>query len=109
MQGSVVHLCQCPDCKDGDPIVQERHRLTNLLLSRLDEDHRRWFVALQARDAGHGGDRLWSQISGLDPKTIRRGRRELANGLAGFPAERMRRPGGGRPALKKKIRPSSRT
>jgi hypothetical protein len=33
----------------------------------------------------------------------------LADGLAGFPAERIRRPGGGRPPLKKKIQPSSRT
>jgi hypothetical protein len=109
MQGSAVHECQCPGCKAGDAVVQERHRLTNLFLSRLDEDHRRWFVALQALDAGHGGDCLWSQISGLDTKTIRRGRRELANGLAGFPAERMRRAGGGRTRLKKKIRPSSQT
>jgi len=89
--------------------VQRQHRLTNLLLSRLDEDHRRWFVALQALGVGHGGDLLWSQISGLDIKTIRRGRRELADGLDGFPAERIRRPGGGRPPLKKKTRPSSRT
>jgi hypothetical protein len=109
MPGAAVHECQCPGCTAGDAAVQERHRLTNLFLSRLDEDHRRWFVALQALGAGHGGDRLWSQISGLDTKTIRRGRRELANGLADFPAERVRRPGGGRIALKKKIRPSSGT
>ncbi len=85
--------------------MQQRHRLTNLLLSRLDEDHCRWFVALQVLDAGHGAVRLWSQISGLDAKTIRRGRRELAAGLAGFPAQRIRRSGGGRTPLKKKIRP----
>ena len=89
--------------------MREQHRLTNLLLSRLDEDHRRWFVALWALEAGHGGDRLWSLITGLDAKTIRRGRRELAGALEGFPPERVRRAGGGRPPSKKKIRPSSPT
>jgi hypothetical protein len=109
MNGAVIHQCQCPDCEAGDPSVQERHRLTNLLLSRLDEDHRRWFVALRALEDRYGGDRLWSLISGLDAKTIRRGRRELASSLEGFAPERVRRAGGGRPPSKKKIRPSSRT
>ena len=109
MSDAALHHCQCPDCAAGDPSVQEHHRLTNLLLSRLDEDHRRWFVALRALEDGHGGDRLWSLISGLDVKTIRRGRRELAGSLDGFAPERVRRPGGGRPPSKKKIPPSSRT
>jgi hypothetical protein len=39
-------------------------------------------------------------------ETIRRGRRELAASLKDNPPHRIRRPGGGRPALKKKILPS---
>jgi hypothetical protein len=95
MNGSIIHQCQCPACEAKDPAVQERHRLTTLFLSRLDEFHRRWVVALRALEHRYGGDRLWSLISGLDAKAIRRGRRELAGSLEGFAAERVRRSGGG--------------
>jgi hypothetical protein len=106
MQGSAVHQCRCPDCQlEGHP-NQELHRLMNLLLSRLDEDHRRWYVALESLKIGHGGDRRLALITGLHVETIRRGRRELAGSLGDFPADRVRRRGGGRPALKKKTRPS---
>ena len=76
----------------------------NLLCSRLDEQQRRWYVALEANRIGHGGDRLLSQITGLDEKTIRRGREELATSLADRPVARVRRPGGGRPTVEKKTR-----
>jgi hypothetical protein len=76
----------------------------NLLLSRLDEAQRRWYVALEANRIGHGGEQLLSQITGLDQKTIRRGREELAASLAECPPERVRQPGGGRPPIEKKIR-----
>jgi hypothetical protein len=106
MQGSAVHQCQCPDCQlEGHP-NQELHRLMNLLLNRLDEDHRRWYVALESLKLGHGGDRRLALLTGLHVQTIRRGRRELAGSLGDFPAERVRRGGGGRPALKKKTRRS---
>jgi hypothetical protein len=45
---------------------------------------------------------LLAQISGLDEKTIRRGKQELAESLASRPLERVRLPGGGRPRLEKK-------
>ena len=74
----------------------------HLLCSRLDEQQRRWYVALEANRIGPGGDRLLSHITGLDEKTMRRGREELATSLADRPAERVRRPGGGRPTMEKK-------
>jgi hypothetical protein len=74
----------------------------NLLLSRLDEAQRRWYVALESNRVGHGGDRLLSQITGLDEHTIRRGRQELAAQLAEQPRERVRQPGGGRLQVEKK-------
>jgi hypothetical protein len=80
------------------------HQQINLLLSRLDEQQRRWYVALEADRIGHGGDVLMSKITGLDEKTIRRGKREMQAGLAGRPTKRIRLPGGGRPLLEKKIR-----
>ncbi|GDX40972.1 hypothetical protein LBMAG21_12640 [Armatimonadota bacterium] len=74
----------------------------NLLLSRLDEQQRRWYVALEANKVGHGGLRLLSQITGLDEKTIARGQQELAEQLANRPLERVRQPGGGRLSSEKK-------
>jgi hypothetical protein len=77
----------------------------NLLLSRLDEQQRRWYVALESVKVGHGGDTLLSQITGLNAETIRRGREELESDLAGRPADRVRLPGGGRTPLEKKTLP----
>lgn len=78
----------------------------NVFLSRLDEQQRRWYVALESKKVGHGGDVLLSQITGLDVETIRRGRRELDVDLADSPPERMRAVGGGRPAVEKKTQRS---
>jgi hypothetical protein len=73
----------------------------NLLLSRLDEQQRRWYLAVESQHLGHGADRLLFEITGVDEKTIRRGREELAAALADQPTDRVRRPGGGRPATEK--------
>ena len=100
-----VPLCQCPQCQQpGEHAERVLHQQMNLLLSRLDEAQRRWYVALEANRIGHGGEQLLSQITGLDQKTIRRGREELAASLAECPPERVRQPGGGRPPIEKKIR-----
>jgi hypothetical protein len=102
-----VHQCQCPRCLgDGDHPDRLLHQRLNLLLSRLDEQQRRWVVALESGRVGRGGDRLLSLVTGLDVETIRRGRRELGTALHDCPPGRIRRPGAGRPALKKKIRAS---
>jgi len=74
----------------------------NLLCSRLDEQQRRWFAALESKKVGHGGDVLLSRILGLHVDTIRRGREELDADLADRPSDRIRTPGAGRPRLKKK-------
>lgn len=100
-----VPLCQCPQCQQlGDHPDRILHQQMNLLLSRLDEAQRRWYVALESNRIGHGGDRLLSQITGLDEKTIRRGREELAASLADCPVDRVRQAGGGRPPIEKKTR-----
>jgi hypothetical protein len=57
----------------------------NLLLSRLDEQQRRWYLAVESQRLGHGADRLLFKITGVDEKTIRRGREELAASLAEQP------------------------
>src|SRR5690348_13907664 len=95
--------CQCPAClQPGERPERQLHQRLLLVFSRLDEAQRRWFVALQADQLGPGGDRLLSQITGLDEKTIQRGRQELAAGLADQPPDRVRQSGGGRPPVEKK-------
>jgi hypothetical protein len=79
MTSPVVRECQCPFCQQAAPHPdRERHRQMNVFLSRLDEAQRRWYVALEAERLGLGGERLLAQITGLDEKTVRRGRAELA-------------------------------
>jgi hypothetical protein len=97
------HICQCPHCQqEADHPDKQRHRQMNLFLSRLDEQQRRWYVALEVNRLGHGGVRQLAQITGLDEKTIQRGQEELAAELAGRPTDRVRLPGAGRPLVEKK-------
>lgn len=100
-----IHTCQCPDCLgDDDHANRKPHQQMNLLLSRLDEQQRRWYAAVEADKLGHGGIRLLSQITGLDEKTIVRGREEMAEQLRTRPLDHLRQPGGGRLAAEKKTR-----
>jgi hypothetical protein len=99
-----IHLCACADCLAGDHPEREDHRQLNVLLSRRDEQQRRWVAAREALRLGYGGFQRVALITGLHPETIRRGRDELVNGLEDRPHHRTRLPGGGRPRLEKKIR-----
>jgi hypothetical protein len=110
MDDNAIHQCQCPTCLGNtEPSQKLLHEQMNLLLHRLDEQQRRWFAGLESKKIGYGGDRIVAQITGLHVDTIRRGREELDAGLANRPLDRIRRPGAGRPPVKKKIRPSSKT
>lgn len=109
MPAIAVHQCQCAACLTGDDHPERLlHRNINLVLSRLNEQQRRWLAALESQKIGYGGDTLLSQITGLHPDTIRRGREELDADLAGRPVDRVRNPGAGRPPVKKGIRKSLR-
>ncbi len=100
-----VHECGCPECQAGDHPKRDEHYQLNLILSRLDEQQRRWVAAREAIRLGHGGFQHIALITGLHPETIRRGRDELQNDLKDRPVDRIRQPGGGRPRVEKKIRP----
>jgi len=105
-----MRTCQCPTCQSpGNHPDKALHRRTNVFLNRLDEQQRRWYVAIESMKRGYGGDALLSQITGLNVETIRRGRRELEADLADRPTDRVRVKGAGRPPVEKKIPPSSRT
>src|SRR6187455_1926813 len=109
MPAREVHRCQCPACQHPDPHPdQPLHAQMNLLLSRLDEQQRRWYAALESHKLGHGGDTTLALITGLHVDTIRRGREELAAGLRDRPTDRVRNPGGGRRPVKKRTRTWSR-
>ena len=64
----------------------------------LDERARRLWAAAESVAIGYGGDALVSAATGLAPETIRKGRRELAQGVVA--STRIRRVGAGRPATR---------
>lgn len=100
-----VHQCECEICKTGsDAETVHYHRQINLFLSRLNEPQRRWYVGLLSQKPDSPSDRQLSLITGLDEKTIRRGRNELESDLEGLPLDRQRREGGGRWLAEKKTR-----
>ena len=68
-----------------------------LLWPHLDERARRLFAASEARQLGHGGVSTVSRACGLSRVTITKGLQELED--PPLAAGRVRRPGGGRPAM----------
>jgi hypothetical protein len=73
-----------------------KHKVA-LLWPHLDERARRLFAASEARQLGHGGVSLVSRACGLSRVTITKGVQELE--APPLPPGRVRRAGGGRPAL----------
>ncbi|MGH3001745.1 MAG: ISAzo13 family transposase [Gaiellaceae bacterium] len=69
-----------------------------LLAGELNERQRRLWAASEARAAGRGGIAATARATGISVPTIRKGIAELASGER-LEAGRVRRPGGGRPAL----------
>jgi hypothetical protein len=101
-----IRQCPCPQCQNrllAD--VASDHAAINRVVASLDERRRRWFAGLLALRHGRGGIVAVARITGLSRTTIRRGIGELQAGV-GCADDRVRRPGGGRPALEKK-RPRS--
>lgn len=101
----IVHECECEACKAGlDLSMVKNHQRINLFLSRLNEPQKRWYVATLSEEANAPSDGQLALITGLDEKTIRRGKAELREQLSTVPAERQRREGGGRLRAEKKTR-----
>lgn len=101
----IAHACECENCKAGiDENIAKSHQRINLFLSRLNEPQRRWYVATLSEEDNALSDRQLSLITGLDEKTIRRGKAELQEQLSSAPIGRQRREGGGRLRAEKKTR-----
>ena len=79
-----IYQCECDDCRDGsDTAVTRQHQQMNLFLSRLNEPQRRWYLGMYSQQPDSPSDRQLAKITGMDEKTIRRGRRELDKELEG--------------------------
>ena len=103
MTTRTIHQCQCEICQGSEAHpLKEEHRRMNLFLSRLDEQQRRWYAALEAEKLGHGGIETIAKITGLNVNTISRGRKEWRNDLQDRPSQRIRVKGGGRKSVEKK-------
>jgi hypothetical protein len=84
----------------GFDSAETRHCL-KLFLSTLNEKQRRLYVGFESMKLGRGGDKLMSKITGINVKTIGRGRKELV--CHDITPQRIRKPGAGRPSLKKTL------
>ena len=101
----IVHQCECEVCKAGlDAEIVKSHQRINLFLSRLNEPQRRWYAATLLEEGDSPSDCQLALITGLDEKTIRRGKAEMQDQLSFLPADRQRREGGGRLRAEKKTR-----
>jgi hypothetical protein len=87
--------CQCGLC-DADPALRETQGRWRAILSILNERQARLFAADRALAAGPDGPRVVARITGLSPRTIQRGIRELRAGVVPLGPDRSRQPGGGR-------------
>ena len=99
----IPHRCQCLTCqRQPDSPTAEAHRAINWFLAPADERSRRLLAGALALQHGRGGIALAARITGLSPHTIRRGRHELTQ-VSSLPGGRVRRPGGGRKPVEKKV------
>jgi hypothetical protein len=80
----------------GSVTVQQK---LQVLLSALNEKQKRLYLGFESLKLGHGGDVRIARISGVDVKTIARGRAELQ--AENIDMDRIRQPGAGRPSVKK--------
>lgn len=68
-------------------------------LATLNERQRRLYAGFESLKLGRGGDERVAELTGLNVKTVARGRRELIAGKIDI--DRVRAPGAGRPSVKR--------
>jgi hypothetical protein len=74
------------------PYSPEVEDVIKTMYGSLREKDRRRYAAVEAAKLGHGGVEYIAGLLACDPKTIRRGRRDLQN-LPDVPLERCRKKG----------------
>lgn len=83
-------------------ITEELKAAIILFYSTLNEKQRRLYAGLESVKIGYGGDKLISQLLNINPETVSKGRQELVTG--DFERQGVRKPGSGRPEIKKNAR-----
>lgn len=73
-----------------------------LVFLHLDEKQRRLVAGLLSKTVEWGGDSVVAQMTGIDRKTIMKGRLEIDDGLTKISKDRIRRERAGRPPVEKK-------
>ena len=69
METKAIHQCQCKKCcEKGESKEKQLHHQINVVMSRLDEQQKRWYAAVEANRYSKKGVHLVSQITGLDEK-----------------------------------------
>jgi len=84
----------------GDVASADIQKALHTFMATLNEKQRRLYAGFESMKSGHGGDVRLSRQTGLNVKTIARGRRELASQQ--ITVDRVRQVGGGAKALEKK-------
>jgi hypothetical protein len=101
MERKWLQIRVLPIGEDTTPWLHDEQWIRSLraILDRLDEDQRRWVLALLSLQVGRGGISRLSEISHMDNDTFTKARRELAEELKSCPRPRIRRAGAGRKPL----------
>lgn len=86
---------------EGAVLPDELKAAIILFFGLLNEKERRLYAGLEALKVGHGGDQRIADLLGLDPGTVARGRQELLR--RDIEVARVRKGGGGRKRLEKKL------
>ncbi len=86
-------------------ITDELKAAIILFYSTLNEKQRRLYAGLEAIKIGYGGDKLIAQLFNINQETVSKGRQELVSG--DFEKQGVRKPGSGRPEIKKNARHNS--
>lgn len=91
--------------RETEAATRPREKLPRLdetlhqFLATLNERQRRLYAGFESLKHSRGGDKRVAAITGLNVKTVARGRRELIAG--DIDLDRVRAPGAGRPSVKK--------
>jgi hypothetical protein len=89
MPAQVPHVCQCPACRsESEHPDKAYHRQVGVFLSMLNRHQRKLFAAVESSRHGRGGDVRASLITGLAEETVRSGRRQMGELLAGRPLKK---------------------
>jgi len=88
--------------KELDELSDKVKAAIILFFSILNEKQRRLYVGLEALKLGYGGDKIISELLGVDVHTIAKGRKELLSGDVDI--ERIRKASGGSKKIKKNSR-----